>query len=487
MKVTQEKLPASQIGLEVEIASDVSKKAYERALRDYTQNANIPGFRRGKVPRKVLIQRFGATRIKATVLEKLIQDSLEGAIKQEKIEILGNLQLRSAFEDLVKQFQPGEPITISASVDVPPEVTIDGYTGLTVQAEEVQFDPEKVDAILEDYRNRTATLIPIEDRPAQMGDAVQVDFQGVLAQAEEDGSEPTPVPGGSAEDFQLELEEGKFIPGFIDGIVGMALGETKEVSATFPENYPETSVAGKAAVFTVTVKELKAKELPDLDDDFAQDVSEFETLAELTESLESQLKEDAEQKTKTNIAAALFAKLVELAEVDPPEVMIDQETNFLVNQTAMQLQQQGLDVNKMLTKDLVGKLKEGARSEAIIKLTQRLAVQEVAKQQSITVSDETIDAKVNEFLEQYGDRDVDMGRLREVLEEEELQGKAVEWLTEHNTIDLVPEGTLTQEPPDDSDTESENVDAEAVDAETIDVEVVSTDVAEEADGEAEAE
>lgn len=478
MKVTQEKLPASQLGLEIEIEADVSKKAYEKTLREYTQKANIPGFRKGKVPRQVLIQRFGSARLKATVLEQLINDTLESAIKQEKIEALGNVQLRSSFEELVNQFNPGQAITISASVDVPPEVTLNGYSGLSVQAEEVKFDEEQVNSILEDYRNRTATLVPIEDRAAQLGDTAIVDFSGVLADEKGDDGEPMPIPGGSAEGFQLELEEGQFIPGFITGIVGMNSGDMKEISATFPENYPQADVAGKAALFSVTLNELKEKDLPDLDDDFAQDVSEFETLSELQESLTTRLKNEAEEKTKDNQAAVLFGKLVEVVEVEPPESMINQQVDVLVNQTAMQLQNQGLDIKKLLTKDLVEGMRANARPEALNQLKQRLAVEEVAKQESIDASEEEIEAKVNEFVEQYSDRDIDMARLRKILEEEIVEEKVLDWLIEHNTIELVPEGSLAPEADpvdqdngadgDDSTTDSTiEVSAEAVD-ETVD-------------------
>ena len=444
MKVTQEKLPASQIGLEIEIESDVSKKEYERTIREYTQNANIPGFRRGKVPRQVLIQRLGASRIKATVLEKLIQDNLERAIKQEEIEVLGNLQLRSSFEELVKQFKPGEPITISASVDIPPDVSLEEYTGFSVQAEEIKYDESRVDSILEDYRSRTATLVPIEDRAAQSGDTATVDFEGTLV-PEEDDAEPQPIPGGSAEDFQIELEDGQFIPGFVDGIVGMNAGETKTIAVTFPDNYPQADVAGKAASFTVTMKEIKEKELPDLDDDFAQDVSEFETLDELRESLTSRLKDEAEQKTKDNTAAALITKLVEMVVVDPPESMVKQEADLIVNQAAMQLQQQGIDVRKVFTQDLLDGMRDNARPEAITRIKQRLSIQQVGEQESIKVSEDAIDSKVKEFVEQYGDRDIDMGRLRGILEEDLLQEQVLDWLAENNTVELVPEGSLSQD------------------------------------------
>ncbi|NEQ98167.1 MAG: trigger factor [Cyanothece sp. SIO2G6] len=486
MKVTQEKLPASQIGLSVEIDADVSQKAYERTLRDYMSQANIPGFRRGKVPRKVLIQRFGAKRIKATVLEKLVQDTLEAAIKQEKIEVLGNLELRSPFEELVDQFTPGESITISASVDVPPEVKISQYSGLTLQAEEAKYDAEQVDTILEDYRNRTATLVPIEDRPAAMGDTVIVDFDGVLAQGDGETGEPSPVPGGQAQDFQVDLETGKFIPGFIDGIVGMSLGETKQISATFPENYPEESVSGQDAIFTVTLKELKEKELPDLDDDFAQDVSEYDTLAELRQSLEDRVKADVEKKLTENIASVVLTKLVELVETELPESMVEQECNVLVNQTVMQLEQQGIEIKKMMTQDMLKNMQQGTRPDAITQIKKRLAIRQVAEQEGVKVADDALEAKVNEFVKEYGDRNIDMARLRQFLEEDLLQEQVLTWFKENNTVELVEAGSLdsgagaessADAPASEPDPVEGNatVDVDAVDVDAVDVDAVDVD------------
>jgi trigger factor len=282
MKVTQEQLPDSQVGLQIEIPAELSQKTYEKVLQKLIKTVRIPGFRPGKVPRQVFIQRFGSSQIKAAALEELVQDAIEQAITQESIKAIGNYQLTSEFDELIQQYVPGEVLTFQASVDVPPRVTLKQYTGLTVQAEEVKFSPAEVDEILERYRLNLATLVPVEDREAQMGDVAIIDFKGEIEVAE-DSYEI--FEGGSAEDFQLDLKEGGFIDGFVEGIVGMALDDTKVLDLVFPEDYPQEDLAGKPTRFTVTLKDIKEKELPDLDDDLAQEVSEFETLAELRQSL----------------------------------------------------------------------------------------------------------------------------------------------------------------------------------------------------------
>jgi trigger factor len=444
MKVTQEKLPASQIGLEIEITPEMSQQAYDKALQEFKRFANIPGFRKGKVPRQVLIQKLGSTRIKASVVEELIQSGLQKAIEQEEIAAIGNPELKTSFEELVQQFQPGAALTFSAAVDVAPEVTLKQYSGLQVQAEEFKYDPARVDQVLEDYRKRSATLVPVEERPAQQGDIATVDFTGRLAGELAEG-ESDEIPGGSAQDFEIELTEGRFIPGFIDGIIGMQPDETKEVPVTFPEDYPQPDLAGKPAVFTITLKELKERELPELDDDFAQEVSEFETLAELRESLESRFQKEVEQKTNQSKQEALLNKLVEEMEVDLPETMIRREVDYSITQTAMQLSQQGMDIKKTFTQEIVSMLREQARPEALTRLKRTLLLGEIAKKESLEVEPDAVQTKVDELMADYTQRgmeDVDANRLREAVEEDLLREKIFAWLEEHNTIELVPEGTL---------------------------------------------
>lgn len=474
MKVTQEKLPASQIGLEIEITPEMSKQAYEKTLQEYTRSANIPGFRKGKVPRQVLIQRFGSTRIKAAVVEDLIQSSLEKALKQENIEAIGTPELKSSFEGLVEQFSPDAALTFSAAVDVPPEVSLKQYSNLQVQAEESKYDPERVNTVLEDYRKRSATLVPVE-RPAQEGDVSTVDFAGRLTGELAEG-EAAEIPGGSAEDFEIELSEGRFIPGFIEGVLGMNIGDTKEVDVTFPDDYPQPDLAGKPAVFTITLKELKERELPELDDDFAQEVSEFETLAELRESLETRYQKEAEEKTKQSKQTALLNELVKHLEADLPETLLRREVDFAVTQTAMQFAQQGMDIKKTFTQDIVSMLREQARPEALNRLRRTLVLGEIAKQESIDIEPEAVQAKVTEVLAEYaGQDDIDMNRLQSAVQEELLQEKIFGWLEEHNTIELVPEGTLQ---PEDEPEEAEAVEAvPEASAVTVEVEAVEVEAA----------
>ena len=459
MKVTQEKLPASQIGLEIEITSEITTQKYEQVLRNLTKTVNIPGFRKGKVPRQILIQRIGTTRVKATALEEIIQEGIEQAIKQEAITALGQPQLRSSFDDLINSYEPGKPLTFAVAVDVIPEIKLNQYTGLEAKAEEIKYDPTQVDTVIEAQREKLGTLVPVEGRATEIGDMAVIDFNGVIAKTEGDDpdSEPKPIPGGEGTDFQVELQEDKFIPGCVLGIVGMNPGETKEVSAQFPDPYGNEELSGKAALFTITLKEIKVKELPELDDDFAQEVSDFETLEELRASLTQRYEKEAADKTRNNQQEALLTELLNHVEIDLPTTLIDQEVDAMLSQTAMKLSEQGIDVKKLFTQEIIPQLRDRSKPEAIERLKRTLSLQEIGKRESIEVAAAEVEARVTELLTEYADQDLDEKRLRGVVQEELLTTKIVDWLLERSSVELVAEGSLT--PLEEPDSEAEAAEA----------------------------
>ncbi|ACK71535.1 trigger factor [Gloeothece citriformis PCC 7424] len=451
MKVTQEKLPDSQIGLEIEISPEKSQQTYETVVQNLARTTQIPGFRKGKIPRQVLVQRLGSQRLKAAALEEIIQSSLQEAVKQESIEVLGNYQLRSSFEELLEKYKPGESFSFSASVDVPPTVQLGDYQSLQIKAEETPYDPQKVDAWFDEQREKFVTLVPVEERSAQMGDVAIIDYQAKKA-SETEGNELEPIPGVEGTDFRVELGEGRFISGFVEGIVGMKPDETKDITATFPSDYPQEELAGQEAIFTVTLKELKEKELPELDDDFAEQLAEnseqkFETLAEWRDYLEKQVQEQAENETKNSIHAAIIKELVNISSVDVPETLIQDEVTELLRQTAVQMQQMGVDIKTLFTPENVNRMRENARPEAIERLKQTLVLREVAKVESLQADTEAIEERYNKLVSQLEGQDIDLERLREVITEEILTQKTLDWLQEKATVELVPKQT--------SDTEEE--------------------------------
>jgi trigger factor len=464
MKVTQEKLPASQIGLEIEISAETTKKAYESTIQKFMRQANIPGFRKGKVPRQVIVQRFGAMGIKATSLEDLVDQSVKDAIKQEKIDALGNFQLKSDFEELITNYEPGNPLVFKAAVDVSPEVTLTKHQGLTVQVEEVKLDNSRIEESIDNYRKRLATLVPIEDRAAQMGDVVVVDYHGRFTPA---GGEEQDVPGGQAEDFTLDLEEGGFIPGFIEGIVGMKVDEIKDITATFPEDYQADELAGQVATFNMTLKELKGRELPEANDDFAKELTngDVTTIAQLRENIEKNFQREIDDRNGQNKETAILNELVKYIEVEIPETLLDRELNYMLNQTALQFQQQGLDIRQIFTQDVIPALKERSRPEATDRIKRTLALGQVAKLEDLKVDEDALKTRYQDTLVELRGQDIDPKRLMEVLSEDMLKEVILDWIEANWTLEMVPEGTLSQEDKVDTD-EDTNVDID-VTAETI--------------------
>lgn len=462
MKVTQERLPESQVGLNIEIAPEASRNAYEKMVQNLARSSNIPGFRKGKVPRRILLQRIGNDRIKAAALEELIQKSLQDAIEQESIKALGQPNLRSNFDELLGQYNPGDAISFSIAVDVPPSIELADYSNLSVKAEEIIYQPEKVEELINQRREQKADLVPVEERAAQMGDVAFVDFKGILP--EEENKE---IEGGSATNFQVEIAEGKLIPGMVEGIVGMKPEETKDVSVTFPEDYPQEDLAGKPAVFSITLNELKTKELPELDDDFAQDVSddEFDTFAAYKESIEKQLKEQAQNQTNSNINQAIAAALMEQNQIDLPESLVQEEVTSVLTKTLMQMQQMGLDVRQLFNSDNVPMLRDNARPEAISNLQKSLILQEIAKKEGLEPDNTSVQTKIAEIRPQLAGQEVDEERLLEMVTSDLLTENTYKFLRDKAQIELVPEGSLQEAPEEqeqDSETEIETVEAEVV-------------------------
>ena len=464
MKVTQEKLPASQIGLEIEIPAETATTTYEKVVKEIARTTNIPGFRKGKVPRPILLQRLGSKRIKAAVLEQLVQDTFQKAVEEQEINSIGNYQLRSNFEELVDKYEVGQAFIYQAAVDVPPEVTLGQYQGLKVQAEEVVYNPEDVDNLITQQQEKLATFIPVEDRAAQLDDIVVIDFVG-RNPGENEGEEGDIIPNTEATEYQTELKEERFIPGFIAGIVGMNLNDTKKLNLSFPEDYGQEDLAGKPVIFTVTLKEIKEKELPELDDDFAQDASnnEFETFAQLKESLEKQYQEKAENDTTQNIYAAIIEELLKHTTIDLPHTLMEEEVQTILMQTARQIESYGMDVKQFFTSETVGRMRETAKPEASKNLHTALIIEKIAEQESITLTDEEVDAKKSEVREGLKQGEVDEEKLDKFVKQDLLADKTLEWLKEKNEVELVPQGTLTKEEDEAEETEEQSTESESVD------------------------
>jgi trigger factor len=429
LQVTASPRPGSRVALEVAIPGSRSQASYDAALEKLSRTVKLPGFRKGRVPRPVLLQQIGPLRIRATALEDLVEGACRDALEIEKVAALGRPELSEGFEVVLERFQPGSDLTITLELDVEPSPSLKKTQGLKAEAETIVYDPARVDELLDQSRKQLATLVPVEDRPAASGDVAVLSFSGVYADTDE------AISGGSSDAMEVELEEGRMIPGFVEGVIGMAVGDTRTVDCQFPESYPQEDAAGRKARFEISLKELKTRELPALDDAFAQQASDKQTLAELREELKTRLKDDAERRAKAARHDALLGALVEELEVELPETLIQQEIRNLIEQTAGQIAQQGMDVKKLFTPDLVRSLMDTSRPEAEQRLRRSLALQALAKAEAIEVAEAELEAKVKEVsrgISQQGN--IDPQRLRQVVGDDLLQEKLLDWLESNSTI-----------------------------------------------------
>ena len=429
LKVKTTTRPGSRLAVEVAVPAERCKESYEAAVAQLSRTINLPGFRKGKVPRAVLLQQIGPLRIRATALESMVDGVWREAIEQEKIEALGQPDLADGFETLLDAFDPSKELTVTLETDVAPVPKLKATKGLNAEAESVSYDPAKVEEMIEQSRKQMATLVPVENRPAASGDVAVVGFNGTYS---DDGSA---IEGGSADSMDVELEDGRMIPGFVEGIVGMSIGDEKTVACQFPEDYSKDDARGRKASFVINLKDLKTRELPELDDAFAKQASDKDTMTELRADLEQRLKEDADRRQKSNRHDALIAALVEQLEVELPESLVQQEVRNLVEQTAGQFAQQGMDVKSLFTPELVRNLMESSRPEAEERLRRSLALSALAESEGLKVEDADIDAKVTEVKRELsGERDIDPQRLRDVVIEDLLRDKLLGWLEDNSTV-----------------------------------------------------
>jgi trigger factor len=434
MKVTQEKRPNSQIGLNIEVDEASTKLVYDKMVQKLMRTARIPGFRPGKAPRPIVLQYLGKEYVKSEALKEVIQRNLEQAQSQVKVPAIGEYELTDRFDALYSQFEPGKSLTFQAAVDVEPEVTLrEGYDKLTIQYAEVPYDSTRIDTTLEDYRKRKATSIPAADRPAQLGDIAIMDFSGKTV---DDDAE---IPGGSAMDFQIELQESQFIPGFVLGIVGMNIEETKEISVRFPAEYAQEDLQDREALFTVTLKELKEQQLPALDDAFAKEISEFETLDALKAELEKRYREEAEEETQGNRDIAIVDAILEGTTLELPATLINREVEFLANQTFQDFQRRGIDPNVLFSEENLPAIRAQFQGEASKRLKRTLALAEVARTEKLTVEQAALDVRVEELV--AASPDLERRSVVEFVQNELLTQKILDWLAEHSTIELVTESS----------------------------------------------
>ncbi|CAM4436793.1 trigger factor [Paenibacillus phoenicis] len=389
MKATWEKIEKNLGVLEVEVEAERVAAALDKAFQKVVKKVNVPGFRKGKVPRPIFEARFGVESLYQDAIDILLPEVYTEAVDQTDIFPVDRPEVD------IEQFAKGQPFKFKARITVKPEVKLGDYKGVEVPAINVEVSDEELNNELERLQQRHAELIVIDDEPAKNGDTVVIDFDGSV-----DG---VPFEGGKAERYSLELGSNTFIPGFEDQVVGLATGDFKDVTVTFPETYHAEELAGKEAVFKVKVHEIKRKQLPELDDEFAKDVSEFDTLDEFKEDLKKQLAARKEQEAKAAREGAIVDKVGENAEVEIPEAMIKGEVENMIRDFDNRLRAQGMNLDMFLgfSGQTVDDLRGQMQGDAEKRVRNNLVLEAIAKAEKIEVTQDEINKELNDMAEAY--------------------------------------------------------------------------------------
>ena len=394
----------------VKLVIEASAEEFEAGLNAaYNKNKNkisVPGFRKGKAPRKMIEQLYGSHIFFEDAANEIIPDAYADAAKESGLDIVSQPKVS------IEQLEAGKPFIFAAEVAVRPEVELGEYKGVEVTKADAEVTDADVEEELKKVQDQNSRTVSVEDRAVKDGDMTVIDFEGFI-----DGEA---FDGGKGENYPLTIGSHSFIDTFEEQMIGMNIGEEKELNVTFPEDYHAENLKGKPATFKVTVKEIKEKQLPELDDDFAQDVSDFDTLAEYKDDLKKKIAERKESEAKAKKESEAIEKVVEAAKMDIPQAMIDTQVNRMLEDFAMRLQQQGLSVEQYFqyTGMTADKIMEEMKPEAVKRIKNSLVLEAVAKAENIEVSEEEFEAELQKMADMYK---MEIEKIKEFMQDAEAK------------------------------------------------------------------
>lgn len=407
--------------VEAEKFDEAMKKVYAKTAKYFT----IPGFRKGKAPMNMVEKQYGTEIFHEDTFNELVPEIYETAIKENNIQVVSNPDID------ITQIGKGKDLIFTAIVQIKPEVKLGKYKGIELKKIEYNVSDHDIEHELGHMAEHNARLVSIEDRPVEKGDITVIDFEGSI-----DG---VPFEGGKAEKHELKIGSNTFIPGFEDQIVGMKLEEEKDITVTFPEDYFSKELAGKPAVFKVKLHEIKKKELPKIDDEFAKDVSEFETLAELKNSIKERMQKANEEKAKYEMEDAALKAVSDNVEIDIPSGMIDAEIDNMMKDIEQRLQYQGLTLAQYFT--LSGKteaqVREEMKEQAKKAVKSRLVIEAIIKAEDIKPEEKEVEEKLKEMAKNYGKTEEEMSKneyIKEYIENNMKVEKAIEFIVNNAKI-----------------------------------------------------
>jgi len=414
---------------EVKLEFTVEAQKFEEAIQDvYKKNAkyfNIPGFRKGKAPFKMVEKAYGIQIFYEDAFNEIAGEAYVKGLEDNKIEAVSKPEID------IKQIEAGKDLIFTAVVQTKPEVTLGDYKGIELKKVEYNVTDKDVEHELEHIAEHNARLVAVEDRPVEKGDTVVIDFEGFV-----DGKA---FEGGKAENHELEIGSGKFIPGFEDQIVGMKIDEDRDIKVTFPKEYPAKELEGKEATFKIKLHEIKKKELPEINDEFAKDASEFDTLEDWKKSIREKQEKANESKAKFEMEDAAIETVCKNAKVDIPSGMIETQLDNMEKDISSRLNYQGMNLDQYL--QMIGKTKKEFRDEnkeqAEKQVKTSLVLEAIMKDAKVEVTEEEIDAKIKEMAEMYGQKEEEVKQnpeLRRYVEESLKSEKTIHYIVDNAKI-----------------------------------------------------
>ncbi|MBE7038647.1 MAG: trigger factor [Ruminococcaceae bacterium] len=429
MKVTKEQQEKNIVKLTITVDAETFEKGVQKAYLKNVKSINLPGFRKGKAPRKIIEQYYGEGVFYEDAINFVCPDAYEEAVKEENLDVVSRPEI-----DVV-EIGGGKDFVFSAVVTLKPEVELGAYKDISVKKVTYRTTQKDIEAEIKKAQEQNARIVPVEDREVKQGDLTVIDFEGFVGKKA--------FEGGKGENYNLEIGSGAFIPGFEDQLVGAKIGEETQVNVTFPKDYHAEDLKGKKAMFKVTVKEIKEKQLPEINDDFVKDVSEFDTLDDYKKDIKEKLQKANEQKGKQETENLVIDEIIKVAKVDVPDCMIETQLENIARDFDYRLSMQGMNLQKYLelTGSDINAFKEQFKEQAEKQVRISLVLEAVSKEEKVKVAQKDIDAEMQKMADNYK---MELDKVKELFKEEELKSLENEILTQKTVELLVKNATKTK-------------------------------------------
>jgi len=434
MKVNVAKQEKNIVQIDIEIDAEIAAQEYNKACKKLGERVTIPGFRKGKAPRQMVENYIGLDKIKEEALDRLLPNVFADTISEHQFDIIAEPLIESY------KYELGEPLTVTAKLELKPEVNIGNYKGLTIEVPEFKHKENAVEEELKALSERFATLEPVVTRPVAETDIVNIDYTGTI--------NGEPIKGGTAKNHQLDIANSNFIKGFAEQIVGKKIGEEFTIKVTFPEDYYDPALSNKEAEFQIKLNEIKEKIIPDIDDELAQKVGPFQTIEELKVDLASFLEKTENQENKTRSEKAILNKVVDQAQVEIPDSMVNREAKILMSEVQGRLKSQGVSWEQVLDSQGHETIWNNLREEALKRVKTSLTLAAIAKAEDLHINDEDFLTKVRELATTYNSDEKTVFKqisenqgLANAISHQIITQKIVQFLLDNNEVKYIKDSS----------------------------------------------